>query len=86
VASAFLRNGESHEVVVVIRLETWRVIITHKFIGRLNLAAGDGEQDGRVSVTVDIPTDGNPVKWRVQTVVCPCLEDVKDQKHEASLV
>ena len=83
-ASAFLRNRESHEVVVVIRLETWRVIITHKFIGRLNLAAEVREQDGRVSI--DIPRDGNPVKWRVQTVVCPCLEDVKDQKHEASLV
>jgi hypothetical protein len=77
VASAFLRNGEAHEVVVVIWLETGRVFVVHKFNGRLNPAAGDREQDGRVSV--DIPTDGNPVKWRLQTVVCPCLENLKDQ-------
>lgn len=77
---AFLRNAEAYEIVVVIRLETGRMFVVHQSIGRLNLAAGDREEDGRVSG--GIPTHGNPVKWRVQTVVCPGLENAKDQKHD----
>jgi hypothetical protein len=70
--STFFGDTEADVVIVVMGLETRRVFVVQKFIWCLNLEIWDGEQHGRVPG--DIPSDSNPVKWCVQTVVCPSLE------------
>jgi hypothetical protein len=70
--STFFRHAEADVVIIVMGFESERVLVVDEFIRRLNHEVWDREQDGRVSG--DIPTNSNPVKWCVQTVICPSLE------------
>ena len=61
--SAFFGNAEADEVVVVMGLETGRVLVVHELVCHLNLEAGDREQHRGVSG--DVPSDGDPVEWSI---------------------
>jgi hypothetical protein len=66
-----LSDAEPHGVVIAVGLEIGREFLVHELFRRLDLRTREREQDGRVPG--DIPTDGDPVKRRAHSVVCPRL-------------
>ena len=77
-ASSFFRNAEANEIVVVMRLETGRVALVDELVRYLDHEIGGGEE--HAGVPRGMPAHHYPMKWRVQTVVCPCLKIAKIRK------